>query len=115
MALYAIGIRPLITKLGEGVDQEDLMQCWFADDSSSAGKLVQLRQWWNSLCTNGPKYGYFPLAKKTVLIVKAEHLNLAEIFENSGVTITTSGERHMGAVIGSQEFKAQYVSGKVKK
>ena len=74
------------------------------------------RRWWDSLCANGPMYVYFPLPAKTVLIVKDEHRDLAEqIFQGSGVTITTGGKRHMGAVIGSEEFKTQYVSSKIEK
>ena len=38
-----------------------------------------------------------------------------QLFEGTGVTISTSGERHMGAVIGSQKFKEEYITGKVKK
>ena len=78
MALYALGISPLVQKLGENFDPDDLIQCWFADDSSSAGKLLHLREWWDNLCSNGPQYGYYPLAKKTVLIVKPEYKDVAE-------------------------------------
>ena len=38
-----------------------------------------------------------------------------ETFDGTGVTITTDGERHMGAVIGSEEFKRKYVKNKVSK
>ena len=75
-----------------------------------------MRKWWDTLCQQGPKYGYFPLATKTILIVKDIHKEKAtEIFGDCGVTITTEGERHMGAVIGSSAFKDLYVSKKVAK
>ena len=76
-----------------------------------------MKKWWDKLGNNGPKYGYFPLPNKTVLIVKEEFLAKAkEIFGSSGVKITTEGERHiMGAVIGSVEFRDQYVSKKIEK
>ena len=75
-----------------------------------------MKRWWNELCASGPKYGYFPLASKTVLIVKPQHEELAKtIFGGSGVKITTSGERHMGAVIGSTTFKEEYINQKVLK
>ena len=35
------------------------------------------------------------------------------LFEKTGVKITLEGERHLGAVIGSKEFKDQYVNNKV--
>ena len=38
-----------------------------------------------------------------------------KVFDGSGVTISTEGERHMGAVIGSEAFKKEYVSNKVSK
>ena len=75
-----------------------------------------MRRWWDTLCTEGPKYGYYPLATKTILIVKEEHvLSAREVFEGTQISITTEGERHMGAVIGSEEFKRQYVQDKVSK
>ena len=91
-------------------------QSWYADDSSAAGQLEEMKKWWSTLCDVGPKYGYFPLPSKTVLIVKKEFERKAcEIFAGTGVKITTSGERHMGAVIGTTEFKKEYVKGKVEK
>ena len=45
-----------------------------------------------------------------------EYKQLADnIFEGSGVQITSEGERHMGAVIGSENFKELYVTKKVTK
>ena len=68
------------------------------------------------LCQAGPGYGYFPLPRKTVLIVKPEHEEIAgRIFHGSGVQITTEGERHMGAAVGSENFKEMYVKKKVEK
>ena len=36
------------------------------------------------------------------------------LFKDSGIEITTEGKRHLGAVIGSDSFKAQYITEKVK-
>ena len=47
MALYALGIKPLINHLANSVNNEDCAQCWFADDSSSGGKLTEIRKWWD--------------------------------------------------------------------
>lgn len=117
MAKYALGIKPLIEKLGDITsDANKCKQAWYADDSSSAGELVQMKKWWDSLCEQGPKYGYFPLATKTILIVKEQFKDKAiEIFGDCGVKITTEGERHMGAAVGSLTFKEEYVSKKVAK
>ena len=72
MQMYAIGIRPLIDILHEKSDNTKCQQVWYADDSSSAGKLSEIRHWWDILNETGPKFGYFPKASKTILIVKNE-------------------------------------------
>ena len=116
MGLYGLGIKPLVDKLGESIDVVKCIQSWYADDSSCAGELYEIKKWWDNLCVAGPKYGYFPLPKKTVLIVKEEHKSKAlEVFDKTDIKITTRGERHMGAVIGSTEFKEEYVSQKINK
>ena len=80
------------------------------------GYGYEMRKLWDVLCKGGPSYGYFPLPAKTVLIVKHEYKELAlEAFEGTGVKITTEGERHMGAVIGSETFKELYVKEKVER
>ena len=56
------------------------------------------------------------LISNTYLYAFAVHLEEAQnIFGESGVTITTKDERHMGAAIGSEEFKRQYVEKKISK
>ena len=45
---------------------------------------------------------------KTNSKIKAE-----EIFEESDVNITEDGKKHLGASIGSQKFKSNYLDGKV--
>ena len=116
MHKYGLGIKPLTSELSNAINTERCKQAWYADDSSAAGRLVEMRKWWNTLCTAGPKYGYFPLPTKTILIVKEEYFMKAEeVFADTGVTITKRGERHMGAVIGTINFKKEYVNGKVEK
>ena len=57
----------------------------------------------------GPNYGYYPKPSKTIIIVKRpedfEEVN--RIFAGEGITITLEGERHLGAALGSEEFKAR--------
>ena len=116
MGLYGLGIKPLIDVLADIIDTEKCVQSWYADDSSAAGNLEEMRKWWETLCMSGPKYGYFPLPTKTILIVKEDQRERAEeIFHGTGVTITTEGERHMGAVIGSDDFKQKFVENKISK
>ena len=58
MAFYALGIKPLIDNLADSVNPDVCKQAWYADDSSAAGRLVEIRKWWDILCAAGPKYGY---------------------------------------------------------
>ena len=90
---------------------------WYADDSSAGGKIEGIKIWWDTLLEQGPKYGYYPKASKTVLIVKnSEDLDLAQkVFSGTGIKIESEGERHLGAAIGSEVFKNKYVSDKVHK
>ena len=112
MGMYAIGTRPLIDILNKRGKQ-----VWYADDSSGAGTLSEVKEWWDELNRAGPKFGYYPKPSKTVLILKDEtSLDRAkEIFLNTGIKISTEGERHLGAVIGSTEFKEKYVNSKIAK
>ena len=66
------------------------------------------------LSSVGPDYGYFTNATKTVLIVKPEHLSSAQtMFANTNIRITTHGQQHLGAALGSREFGEEYVTTKV--
>ena len=113
MAMYALAVTPLIQKLRQL--KSDIHQVWFADDATAAGKLEPLLHWWNHISSIGPSFGYFPNAVKTHLIVKPDFLDQAtRLFEGTNVQITSSGQRHLGAAIGSQFFSDAYVSAKVK-
>ena len=105
----ALSTIPIIQHL-KSIRDCKIHQAWFADDSSVGGKLSCLRRSWDELERIGPGYGYLPNARKTVLIVKKQFLEEAKArFGNTGVIITTGGQRHLGAVVGSQCFREQYV------
>ena len=112
MAMYALGITPLISRLQELLPQ--VKQVWFADDATAAGNLEALHQWWTHLSSVGPQFGYFPNAQKTHLVVKPEFENDAKrIFSNTDIQITLEGQRHLGAAIGTRSFADEYVSQKI--
>jgi len=117
MAFYALGIKPLVDDLATATKPSVCKQSWYADDSSAGGKIEGIKIWWDTLLEQGPKYGYYPKASKTVLIVKnSEDLDLAQkAFSGTGIKIESEGERHLGAAIGSEVFKNKYVSDKVHK
>ena len=114
MAMYALAIRPLIDTLRDS--EPEARQVWFADDATAAGKLATILQWWRLVTTAGPKFGYYPNARKSHLIVKPELADEAKkMFENTNVQISTNGQRHLGAAIGTQEFIEAYAEQKIEK
>ena len=68
MPMFALATIPLIENLQNTVS--DVHQVWYADDASGSGKLSHLRVWWDQLNFLGPKFGYYPNAAKTWLVVK---------------------------------------------
>jgi hypothetical protein len=76
--------------------------------------LPEVRQRWDALNTTGPSFGYHPKPAKSCLVV---HLNdeeaAKEVFEGSGISITSEGKRYLGAAIGSDDFIEEFVKHKV--
>ena len=109
MAMFALGIAPLIEKL------KGTHQVWYADDATAGGSLSQVHHWWTKLVEIGPLYGYHPNPTKTWLIVKEDYYDEAKtIFSLSGVNVNTTGRKHLGAALGRQELMHEYVETKVK-
>ena len=109
MAMYATGTQPLIRRL-DGITK----QVWYADDSAAGSSIENLKRWWDLLVEIGPLYGYFPNGSKTHILAKPQHAEAArEIFKDTGIVITTEGERYLGGAIGSPLFVRQLVEQKV--
>ena len=99
-------LTPLLQVLSLGEAEEAWKQVAFADDISGVGKLLFFRIWWNLVNKYGPSLGYHPKASKSWLIVKPGHLDSAkEMFNGTGINITDQGRKHLGAVIGSVDYK----------
>ena len=93
MAMYALGITPLIRTMS----MPSAKQVCFANDATAGGQLQQLRTWWDKLTKNNPAFGYHLIISKTWLVVKEENLEDAErVFADTGVHITCTGKRHPG-------------------
>ena len=45
MAKYGIAKKPLKDKLVDSVNADPCKQIWYADDSSSAGQVTEMRKW----------------------------------------------------------------------
>ena len=82
MAIYAIGITPLIDIMFEIIAA--IRVAAFADDLSAVGKGEGLKPWWDALAEIGPSFGYFPQPKKSWLIVKPQYEEkIREIFQGT--------------------------------
>ena len=113
MQFYGISTKPLIIKLEYQVT--NIHQAWLADDATGAGRITDLRIWWDIVQTEGKKFGYVVKPEKSWLILKnpGDLQRTEELFRDSEIKITTAGKRHLGAVIGSPEYKQTYIEGKV--
>ena len=110
MAMYAIGILPLIHPMKE----ESVKQVWYADDATAGAQLTHLRAWWDHMVEIGPDYGYHPNAAKTWVIAKEDKYDAAvAAFQGTKVNITTKGKRQLGAALGTTSFVEEYVQQKV--
>ena len=56
MAAYALGLTPLLDHLKSV--KRSVKHVAFADDQTGAGKLKEIKIWWDTLITEGPKHGY---------------------------------------------------------
>ena len=113
MSFYALGTVPLQNDLR--VVQPNVKQVWLADDATGAGKLAHLKQWWNAIISHGSKLGYFVNESKSWLILKDESKleEAKQLFAGTSIKFTTSGKRHLGSAIGSEDFRTEYVTKKV--
>ena len=110
MHMYAIAILPLIRAMK---DHHKWFQSWFADDSSYAAKLVNLREWFMKLSLLGPQFGYNPNPRKTVVIVHPSYTEEAkQLFDDIGITVV-EGHRFLGGFIGSKASTQEYIQERV--
>ena len=68
MAAYALGLTPLLEHLQSF--KRSVKHVAFADDLTGPGKLEEIKIWWDTVTTEGLKYGYYPKPSKSFLIVK---------------------------------------------
>ena len=88
MAMYALGTFPLIHRSNPS---KLIQQVWYADDGSAGGSLSNLLDWWHQLTDLGPKFGYYPNTRKSILLVKPDHLDTAQqLFSDHNLTILQS-------------------------
>ena len=113
MPFYALGTTTLLNFLKANVTS--IRQVWLADDATAAGKLKPLKDWWSAVIAEGAKIGYNVNEAKSWLIIKnPEMLQEAKtLFHDTAIKFTVEDKRHLGASLGSNSFRVQYVSEKV--
>ncbi len=113
MQFYGISTTPILLTLKQNI--ETVSQVWFADDATGAGKLRCLLAWWKLIISEGEKFGYYVKPSKSWLILKDANLleTAKTLFQNTPINITTAGKRHLGAALGSDKFKNEYIDEKV--
>ena len=112
MDVYALAILPLLQFLLDFtlVNKLNAKEVAFADNFTVAGKLSSIKDYWSQLTSIDPKYGYFPKASKSYLVVKEDQLlNATALFGNSNVNITVKRKRHLRAIVASDGYKREYV------
>ena len=93
---------------------DDVNQVWYADDAAGAGQVKRLREWWDVINTQGPRFGYFPNASKTWLVTKEDLLPSAmQAFADTDVQVTSDGRPYLGAALGTEEYAQAFVADKV--
>ena len=109
MQMYSIATKPMVYE-----DETNTKKSFYADDGAGAGTLEMVLEWWTSFLALGPKYGCFPNASRTILLVKSEHYERAlQIFAGSGVNMTTDATKYLGGNVGPKETCDQLTRGKV--
>ena len=78
---YALGITPLIQFLHEFIiiKEQNSKEVAFGDDLAVAGKINEIKSFWDAIAKIGPKYGYFPKVSKSNFIVKNQHVDVAVV------------------------------------
>ena len=115
MAFYALGTPPLVNTLQ--ITSPEACRVCLADDIAGAGSLADLIIWWKNVISEGNKFGYLVNEKKSWLILKdyGELQEARRLFSKTGIKLTTDGQRHLGAAIGTFNLCAQYAAEKVTK
>ena len=113
MTFYGLGILPFLRKL-QNLTRKETKQAGFADDLQTGGKVANAKIWLDTTNSEGPKYGWNGEHTKSHLVVKPGFMEEAlNTFEGTGVNVNGKGRKNLGASIGSNEHKEEFVEEKV--
>ena len=113
MIVYGLTLLPIIRDLRQSFPR--LLHIWYADDSNAAGTWAHLRRYWKELTRLGPKYGYLPNGRKTILLVPPNQLQAAANYKrthNLPFQLKT-GSRFLGGFLGDPSQFDRWLSSKV--
>eukprot|EP00978_Attheya_sp_CCMP212_P007142 scaffold16612_cov35-Attheya_sp.AAC.3 len=84
----------------------------YTDDAGAGGTFDRIKVYFENLEEYGPKYGYFPDASKSILIVREHNVERAkEYFEEINFTIK-SGYRYLGGFVGARAEMKEWIGEK---
>ena len=76
MSLYVKAMFPLLhLKEPSNEMNERTKRLAFADDFTGAGKLQELRLWWDNIVSHGPNFGYYREASKSWLTLNVNYFD----------------------------------------
>ena len=104
MSFYGLATSVLLHKLK--LVCERIKQVWLADDVTGAGKIRDLREWWDNVIVEGEKIGYYVSENKSWLILKdpSKLDQVKETFSNTQIKITVEGEKTSGCCCRKRRF-----------
>ena len=109
MAVYAIGTPPLLDRQRRWKRRKRSSFCWWFD---SCWHYLRFPKILGQAVVIRPTFRLLPQGNKDV--VKNESFDEAvKIFDGTNVQITRQGAKHLGAVVGCVDFKAEFISEKV--
>ena len=111
MGIYALGLMPMLTSIISN-NTRNLIHVVFADYLTDVGKIYELIEWWKNVLHCGPWLLRKPI--KIMVNNNEEYIEIVnETFRDYNIKMTTTGHRHLGAVIGLIENKEEFVIAKV--
>jgi hypothetical protein len=107
MVGYGVGVPPLIRRLKE--EFPCVSQPWYANNAGAGAGFTDILAFFERLKEIGPRYGYYPEASKSILVVCQHNLEAAtEFFAPQQFGVTT-GEQYLCGYIGAQEDQDEWV------
>jgi len=111
MVIYGVALTPLTETVR--TTQPELLQAWYADDSSFGGTTAEIAAAMRTILEKGPTRGYYPEPSKSILICNSAVRNTVQAeLQNFGFQYKT-GYRHVGGYLGSTEARDAWIQPQV--